>query len=40
MSVGVVWSHENSTQQKGYQIGPEIVCLFGKKRVLKPEGKK
>lgn len=28
---GVVWSHKNSTQQKGSQIGPEIVCLFGKK---------
>lgn len=37
---GVVWSHKNSTQQKGSQIGPEIVCLFGKKRGLKPEAKK
>lgn len=30
MFAGVVWSHKNSTQQKGSQIGPEIVCPFGK----------
>lgn len=32
MVLGTVWSHDNSTQQKGAQIGPEIACLFGKKQ--------
>lgn len=39
MFAGVVWSHKNSTQQKGSQIGPEIVCLFGKKKRPEAWGK-